>query len=78
MEIQEKGLQKPEDNGQGGQNLEESLGRIEEIIRELEKQEISLADSLRLYKEGVELVSFCQDAITGVEKEIEILEAKDI
>ncbi len=78
MEIQEKGLEKPEDNGQGGQNLEESLGRIEEIIRELEKQEISLADSLRLYKEGVELVALCQDAITGVEKEIEILEAKDI
>lgn len=55
-------------------NLEEALKRIEEIIGEMEKQDITLADSLRLYKEGVELTAHCREAITDVEKEIQVLE----
>lgn len=55
-------------------SLEEALKRIEEVIGQMETPDISLADALKLYKEGVELTAFCKEAITGVEKEIEILE----
>lgn len=64
-------------SGQQEFSLEDSLKRIEDIINALEGSGISLEDSLKLYKEGVELTSLCKEAITGVEKEIEILEAKD-
>lgn len=65
------------DTGQQEFSLEDSLKRIENIISALEGSEVSLEDSLKLYKEGVELTALCKEAITGVEKEIEILEAKD-
>lgn len=55
-------------------NLEESLKRIEEIIGEMEKPDITLGASLQLYKEGVLLTAQCREAITDVEKEIQILE----
>ena len=55
-------------------NLEEALKRIEEVIGEMEKPDITLADSLKLYKEGVELTAWCREAVEGVEKEIRILE----
>lgn len=55
-------------------NLEEALKRMEEVIGEMENPDITLADSLKLYKEGVELASWCREAVEGVEKEIQILE----
>lgn len=65
------------DSGQQEFSLEDSLKRIEDIINTLEDAGVSLEDSLKLYKEGVKLTALCKDAITGVEKEIEILEARD-
>lgn len=57
-------------------DLEDSLKRMEEIISQLEKPELPLADSLKLYQEGVLLASKCKNAITDVEKEIEILKTE--
>ena len=54
-------------------NLEENFARIDEIMDELSKEDISLEESFNLYKEGMELVKGCNDAIDKVEKEIIIL-----
>lgn len=54
-------------------NVDEALERLEEINRELSKEGISLADSLKLYKEGVELSAKCKAALDDIEKEIIIL-----
>ena len=58
-------------------NLEDALKRMEEIIGQMEKPELPLADSLKLYQEGVLLAAQCKDAITDVEKEIQVLEAEE-
>lgn len=45
-------------------NLEEGLARLEEIVRQLEDEEVSLERSLALFEEGVKLAS-------AVRKELE-------
>lgn len=43
-------------SSRGGElRVEEALARLEEIVRSLESEEISLEDSLRLFEEGVRL-----------------------
>lgn len=54
-------------------SIEEAFGRLAEISEALESPDISLKDSLKLYKEGVGLISRCKENLEGVEKEIQIL-----
>jgi exodeoxyribonuclease VII small subunit len=53
--------------------LEEAFEELNEIIEKLEDEEISLEDSFREYKRGMELVKKCNDSIDRVEKEVMIL-----
>ncbi len=55
-------------------SIEESLDKIDDIIKALENPEVPLAESLKLYSEGAMLVSQCKEAISGIEKEIQVLE----
>lgn len=54
-------------------SLEASFLEIDEIISKLEKEDISLEESFRLYQEGVKLLKTCNDSINGVEKQLIIL-----
>jgi len=47
--------------------FEESIGRLEEIIEAMERGEPSLADSLALYQEGVELAERCRVELQSAE-----------
>ena len=38
-------------------SFEEALGRLEEIVRHLEKGDLPLNDSLKLYEEGTGLIA---------------------
>lgn len=53
--------------------LEEAFEKLNTIIEELEKPEISLEDSFGLYQEGMKLLKACNDSIDKVEKELIIL-----
>lgn len=53
--------------------LEESFDKLNHILEELEKPEISLEDSFTLYQEGMKLLKTCNDSIDKVEKELIIL-----
>lgn len=53
--------------------LEESFEKLNHILEELEKPEISLEDSFTLYQEGMKLLKTCNDSIDKVEKELIIL-----
>ncbi|WP_058485268.1 exodeoxyribonuclease VII small subunit [Defluviitalea phaphyphila] len=55
-------------------NFEESLKRLEEIVELLEKEDITLEDSLKYYKEGIELSSFCSKELEEAEKQVMILQ----
>lgn len=44
--------------------FEQSMARLEEIVRRLEGGALSLAESIALYKEGAELSDKCKKAIS--------------
>ena len=56
------------------QNIEDYFERLDEILTDIDKKETSLKDSFELYKEGVKLVSKATETLTGIEKELIILE----
>lgn len=53
--------------------FESATERLEEIVKLLEKGNVSLDDSLKLYEEGISLVRFCNNALDNAEKKIKIL-----
>ncbi|WP_423364684.1 exodeoxyribonuclease VII small subunit [Mycoplasma sp. P36-A1] len=60
-------------------NFEQSLKRIEEIIKKLEDNNIDLDESIKLYQEGIDLTSKCYTKLNDVEKQtIKILEESQI
>ena len=54
-------------------SFEKALARLEEIVGALEKGELSLEDSLKLYEEGISRARFCQDRLEAAESRIEVL-----
>jgi len=53
--------------------FEEALIRLEEVLELIEKGEIDLEESVKLYKEGLELSFFCSEKLNKVEEEITLL-----
>ena len=56
-------------------HFEKSIAELEEIVRQLEKGELSLEDSLKQFEKGITLARKCQDVLTQAEQKIEILSA---
>ena len=50
--------------------FEEALARLEEIAETMEKEETGLEESVKLYKEGVELSAFCAEKLTKAQQEV--------
>lgn len=50
--------------------LEQLFEKLEESISQLERDDISLEDSFKIYKEGMKLVQTCNNRIDRVEKEV--------
>ncbi len=47
--------------------FEQSVKRLDEIITALENPKITLEDSLKLYKEGAELIGSCRKELDNAE-----------
>lgn len=56
-------------------SFEESLHRLEEIVRTLESDESTLAEAVRLYEEGTELAGICRRELRDAELKITQLRA---
>ena len=54
-------------------NFEESIERLEEIVRLLETGEAGLDESIKLYSEGIKLVGECNKKLDDTEKKIKLL-----
>jgi len=52
------------------QSFEESIQRLEQIVRGLERGDIALDESLKLFQEGTALVAQCEKLLDEVEFEI--------
>ena len=52
------------------ENFETSLMNLEKIVAELESGQLSLEDSLERYKNGIDLIKYCNKLIDKAEKEV--------
>jgi exodeoxyribonuclease VII small subunit len=58
-------------------DFEEALSRLESIVKELEKGDLSLESSLARYEQGIRLAKFCNDKLEEAEKRIEMLQVTE-
>ncbi len=52
-------------------SFEEALKQLESIVNQLEQDDITLEDSVKLYEEGVKLSKFCTEVLEDAELRIE-------
>ena len=58
--------------------FEKALARLETIVAELERGELTLDESLKIFEEGVKLSKTCMKMLDEAEQKVEILiEDKD-
>ncbi len=54
-------------------SFEESLKKLESIDEKLEKGDLALADSLKLFEEGVNLSAACKQELEAAEGKVQML-----
>ena len=54
-------------------SFEESLSRLDEIVRHLEKGDLPLSESLTLYEEGTALIASCSKMLDEAEQKVVML-----
>ena len=54
--------------------IEGAFEQLEDIIEQLSSEEISLSDSMDLYKKGVKILDKCSQTLDKTQKEISILQ----
>ncbi len=55
------------------QTFEQSMQRLEEIVAALEKGEAPLEESLKLFREGTQLIGSCEKALDQAQQQLKIL-----
>ena len=58
-------------------SFEQSLARLDEIVRQLESGTAPLEQSMQLYEEGIALVRFCSGELDRTEAKIKVLRNGD-
>lgn len=56
------------------ESLEEMFARLEGVIAELEKDDVSLEQSFELYNKGMNLLKKCGVSIDEIEKKVLVLD----
>lgn len=54
-------------------SFEEALSRLEEIVGMMEEGELTLDDTVKLYKEGVELAALCGGKLSDAKQQVTLL-----
>ena len=71
--ISTKLLSPAADAGNAPEKFEDFLGRLEQIVADMENAELPLEKLLASYEEGMRLVKACGDRLTDAEQKVEIL-----
>lgn len=58
-------------------DFEKKLGRLEEIVNKMEKGDLALEDSLKLFEEGVKLSRECHQKLNDAESKVKLLVSMD-
>ena len=56
-------------------DFESSLKKLETIVTQMEKSDLSLEKALKQFEEGVKLARHCQQALSTAEQQVEVLSA---
>ena len=51
-------------------SFEDSMKRLDEIVKGLEKGDVTLSDSMALFEEGTGLAARCQEMLDKAEKQV--------
>lgn len=54
-------------------SFEESLRKLEAIVEQLEKGDLPLEDSIKLFEEGIGLSAICQKELDAAEGKVQML-----
>ena len=55
-------------------SFEDKMNKLQEIVDLLEQGKITLAESVKLYKEGLELTQKCKEELEKAKHEVKILQ----
>jgi exodeoxyribonuclease VII small subunit len=55
------------------QNFEQSLKQLEAIVAQMERGDVSLEDSVKLFEEGTTLAEQCKQQLAEAEGKVEVL-----
>lgn len=58
-------------------DFEKKLTRLEEIVEKMERGELELEESLKLFEEGVKLSRDCNTQLAGAEQKVKLLMGVD-
>lgn len=53
--------------------FEEALKKLEKIVQDLEKGDLSLDEALKKYEEGIQLSRLCSQRLENAKKKIDVL-----
>ena len=53
--------------------FEESMSRLEQIVRAMERGDVALEESLKLFQEGTELVRSCQKLLDDAQLQVKMI-----
>ena len=62
---------------QENQTFEASMARLEQIVRAMERGDVALEESLKLFQEGTELVRNCQKLLDNAQLQIKKVTAAE-
>lgn len=54
-------------------SVEEAFTKLSDIVEKMDEPEVTLEESMQLYRNGVELLNQCGDTLDRIEKELIIL-----
>ena len=57
--------------------FETALAELEKLVEQMERGDVSLEESLRMFERGVELARHCQTALRDAEAKIQVLMERD-
>jgi exodeoxyribonuclease VII small subunit len=71
-------MKRKETESPGEVSFETRMSRLEELVRHLERGDLSLEESIRAFEEGIKLVKECTSVLGEAEKRIQRLTEQGI
>lgn len=68
-DLEEKQAEDVKEDG-----IDNLFSKLNDVIQNLEKEDVSLEDSFAYYHKGMELLKICNEKIDRVEKQIQVLD----